>query len=112
MADSHTPTTDEVRERFIASGANDVNYVSHLLGPEFDCWLAAHDAKVRAATLEEAEKAVLEAAPPLNAELSMPGGAGPVVDRGIEAYTEGFRDAYVAVKALTPVTEREEIDHG
>ena len=44
----YTPTTDEVRDRY-AWGRSDVGYVSYdEAEAEFDLWLAAHDATVRA----------------------------------------------------------------
>lgn len=56
MPDTYTPTTDEVREAYagyawLGPGRSDVT-------PEFDRWLAAHDAQVRA---EERERVRLEA---------------------------------------------------
>lgn len=50
-------------------------------------------------TKQEAVKVLLEAAPPLNVEMSMQGGAGPFVDPGMAAYVEGFGDAYGALNA-------------
>ena len=62
--------------------------------------MTTHDAEVRRAALDEAIDAILKEAPPANAELSMHGGDGPFVDRGMEAYIEGIHTAYEAVRAL------------
>ena len=48
--------------------------------------------------LEGARKAVLNGAPPMNAELTMTPD-GPVEDRGMAAYVEGYGDAYVTLTA-------------
>jgi hypothetical protein len=91
----------------------DVLWAAADLGYEFNRDdLAAHDAelteKVRRETLAEVEATVIAAAPPMNAELSMRGGEGPFVDKGMEAYIEGFHDAYAAIRTLstTPTPER------
>lgn len=47
----YTPTTETVRERF-ADGFPRAGYIQAL--EDFDRWLAAHDAEVRAAALREA----------------------------------------------------------
>jgi len=57
-------------------------------------------ARARKTFLDEALAAIRKAAPPTNAELSMQGGAGPFVDRGMEAYIEGFHEAHDVVAAL------------
>ena len=49
MADDYTPTTAEVRERFIDGFPIDTWAVSRdQCGQDFDAWLAAHDAEKRA----------------------------------------------------------------
>ena len=63
-------------------------------------WLAGKLKQARADALEEALAALIEAAPPLNAELSMRGGDGPFTDPGMSAYVEGFHDAHSAIRAL------------
>lgn len=52
------------------------------------------------AAMRAAENVIIDAAPPLNAELSMQGGAGPFTDPGMAAYVEGFHDAWATVSAL------------
>ena len=53
----YTPTTDEVRDRY-AWGRSDVGYVSYdEAEAEFNQWLAAHDAKVKADALRDAAEA-------------------------------------------------------
>lgn len=46
----YTPTAEQVRERYVYDEWVD----DEARGPEFDRWLAAHDAEVRAAALHEA----------------------------------------------------------
>jgi hypothetical protein len=52
------------------------------------------------AAMRAAENAIIDHAPPLNAELSMQGGAGPFTDPGMTAYVEGFHDAWATVSSL------------
>lgn len=59
-------------------------------------WLAAHDADVRKAALEEARDAILDCAPPPNADLRHDGSGDPIGS----AYVEGFHDAFSAVEQL------------
>ena len=55
MADEYTPTTDEVRERFIDGFPFDTWAVSRdQCGREFDRWLTARDRAVAAGALREA----------------------------------------------------------
>lgn len=61
--------------------------------------LAAHDAKVRAEALREAADDYRQQALPVNSELSMLGGAGPFVDKGIEGYMEAQHDAWDWLRA-------------
>ena len=54
----YTPTTDEVRDRY-AWGRSDVGYVSYdEAEAEFDLWLVAHDATVRAEERERIAQAI------------------------------------------------------
>lgn len=58
--------------------------------------------EAREATIREVAEAIREDAPPVNAELSMRGGDGPFTDPRMEAYIEGYHDAYRTVLSLLP----------
>ena len=54
---TYTPTTDEIRNGWIETGwAPDGTLCDKRDGAEFDRWLAAHDAEVRAQALREREQ--------------------------------------------------------
>jgi len=102
------PATDELRERLAMA-------MSALKGSEV-IWdedrsradailplVVAVVAEARTEALRDAESAIIEVAPPLNAELSMRGGDGPFTDKLMESYIEGFHDAHSAVAALRGV---------
>ncbi len=59
----------------------------------------------RAQVLREIAEAFREQTLPTNSELSMAGGAGPFVDKGIEAYMEGQHDAYNFLDGLAKEAE-------
>jgi hypothetical protein len=53
------------------------------------------------AAMRAAENAIIDNAPPLNSELSMDGATGEVrVSKTMEAYTEGFHDAWATISTL------------
>lgn len=59
----------------------------------------------RARILRETAEAFRAQTLPTNSELSMAGGSGPFVDKGIEAYMEGQHDAYNFLDALAKEAE-------
>jgi hypothetical protein len=105
------PATDELR-RQIAEVIADYHgrmiqahtlFRSYELAGELLPLVVAVVAEARTEALRDAESAIIEAAPPLNAELSMRGGDGPFTDKLMESYIEGFHDAHSAVAALRGV---------
>lgn len=58
--------------------------------------VAARDARIRLAALEEARDAIVEGAPPLNAELDYTGKEDPLM----ASYVSGHHDAWSAVNSL------------
>jgi hypothetical protein len=107
--------TDELRER-LAKALHEAQcgcptwVVKDLEDTQYDDMAAAIMplvvavvAEARTEALRDAESAIIEVAPPLNAELSMRGGDGPFTDKLMESYIEGFHDAHSAVAALRGV---------
>lgn len=86
----YTPTTDEVREAYRRWK---YRFDSEKGGPEFDRWLATHDAEVAARALEEAADAFERKAadPALTAMADKYAGYYAGVRSGMQATTKTLR---------------------
>lgn len=83
----------EVREK-VRTDPLDTAGIGELVADPGTAALERRDKAVAERVLRATAEAIREAAPPLNAELSMHGGAGPFVDKGMEGYIEGVHDAF------------------
>lgn len=97
---AHRVTLAAVIEKAMSVAARENDVVLYrILSTAPSSVLAAHDAKVRAEALREAADDYRQQALPVNSELSMLGGAGPFVDKGIEGYMEAQHDAWDWLRA-------------
>ena len=95
----YTPTTDEVRDAYVDTGWAADGSLSDPRDPdEFDRWLAAHDAEVRAQALREAAD-----------ELDLPGSTatGYYASEQDSGYRDAERDAKQWLRARAEQTKED-----
>ena len=67
--EKYTPTTESVRERYVAACDSPIAGMNALYGQDFDRWLAAHDAEIRAERVAPDREAIVAV---IDSTVSMP----------------------------------------